>query len=357
MCILRMSISYEIKIFSPNKKAVLSICMRAVFCLYLARVSNKKKPIIKTNFHQRNKHREGYDFELLSKAYSGLTPFVRPNKYGNLSIDYSDPKGVKALNTALLAAHYDIQEWDIPEGYLCPAIPGRADYLHYIADLLGYVNTKGIPRGPGIKAIDIGSGASCVYALVGARSYKWSFVATDIDKKAIQNIDRIIEANPSLKEQLQSRLQTNPKKIFKGVILKDEYFDVTICNPPYYTSAEEAKASTTRKFNNLHKGKGGPVVSNFGGNNKELWCEGGELFFILNMIKESKSVAKQCLLFSTLVSNKDNLDHLLDELKRANSTQHQIVKMAHGNKRSRILSWTFLNDKEIKAWTGYRWNQ
>lgn len=329
--------------------------MRAVFCLYLAVVSDKKKPILKTNFHPRNKHREGYDFELLSKAHLGLKDYVRPNKYGNLSIDYSDPKAVKALNTALLAAHYDIQDWTIPEGYLCPAVPGRADYLHYIADLLSYVNTKGIPRGPGIRAMDIGAGASCVYALVGTRSYKWSFVATDIDKKAIENIDNIIEANPSLKGQLESRHQRSPKKIFKGVVESDEFFDVTICNPPYYTSAKEATAATTRKFNNLHKGKAGPVVSNFGGNNKELWCEGGELYFILNMIRESKSVAKQCLLFTTLVSNKDHLDHLLDELKRVGSTQHQVVKMSHGNKRTRILSWTFLSHKEIKAWTAYRW--
>lgn len=318
-------------------------------------MSDKKKPLIKTNFHPRNKHREGYDFGLLSKAYPALEPFVRPNKYGNISIDYGDPQAVKALNTALLAAHYDIQDWDIPDGYLCPAIPGRSDYIHYIADLLSYVNTKGIPRGPQIKALDIGAGASAVYALVGARSYRWSFIASDIDKKAIDNIDKIIKANPTLKDHLKSRHQGNPKKMFKGVIQKDEYYDVSICNPPYYTSAEEAKASTTRKFNNLHKGKGGPVVSNFGGNNKELWCEGGELYFILNMIRESKAFEKQVLLFSSLVSNKDHLDHLTDELKRVGATQHQVVKMAQGNKRSRILSWTFLNDKEIKAWTGYRW--
>ena len=292
---------------------------------------------------------------MLSQKYPELKPFISPNKYGNLSIDYGDPKAVKALNAALLTAHYNIQEWDIPEGYLCPAIPGRADYLHYIADLLSNVNNKRIPRGSWIKAIDVGAGASCVYSLIGIQSYKWSFIATDIDNNAIQNIDRIIKANPSVQNQLQSRFQSNPISVFKGVIQKEEYFDVTICNPPYYSSAEDAKASTTRKFNNLNKGKGGPVVSNFGGNNKELWCKGGELFFILNMIRESQSFARQCLLFSTLVSNKNNLNHLLDELKRAGCTQHQIVKMSQGNKRSRILSWSFLNEKEIKAWTGYRW--
>ena len=40
------------------------------------------------------------------------------------------------LNRAILMHHYGVKSWDIPAGYLCPPIPGRADYIHSVADLL-----------------------------------------------------------------------------------------------------------------------------------------------------------------------------------------------------------------------------
>ena len=43
---------------------------------------------------------------------------------------------MKALNKALLAHFYAVKHWDIPDGFLCPPVPGRADYVHHLADLL-----------------------------------------------------------------------------------------------------------------------------------------------------------------------------------------------------------------------------
>ncbi len=37
---------------------------------------------------------------------------------------------------------------------------------------------------------------------------------------------------------------------------------------------------------------------NFGGQQQELWCEGGEVAFIKKMIEESKGFAKQVMWFT-----------------------------------------------------------
>jgi hypothetical protein len=106
---------------------------------------------------------------------------VARNRYGTESIDFANPAAVKALNQALLKKFYDIAHWDIPPGYLCPPIPGRADYIHHVADLLAGEHEVAIPRGPSVAVLDIGIGANCVYPIVGCHDYGWQFVGTDID--------------------------------------------------------------------------------------------------------------------------------------------------------------------------------
>jgi len=96
----------------------------------------KIHPEVKSRLHPRSKHINRYDFKKLIEGFPELESFVKPNKFGDESIDFSDPKAVICLNKALLKHHYGIEHWLIPEGYLCPPIPGRADYIHHIADLL-----------------------------------------------------------------------------------------------------------------------------------------------------------------------------------------------------------------------------
>ncbi len=61
--------------------------------------------------HPRNKHKSGYDFEALCKAYPNLKTFVFENQHKNISVDFGNPEAVKALNTALLKATYGIIYW------------------------------------------------------------------------------------------------------------------------------------------------------------------------------------------------------------------------------------------------------
>lgn len=84
----------------------------------------------KTNLHPRNLHRLRYDFELLTEKLPELQQHVSINEHQIETIDFSNPEAVKTLNKALLVTYYDIKNWDIPKNYLCPPIPGRADYIH-----------------------------------------------------------------------------------------------------------------------------------------------------------------------------------------------------------------------------------
>jgi 23S rRNA (adenine1618-N6)-methyltransferase len=295
----------------------------------------------KSKLHPRSKHRERYDFNQLIKNHPELADFVRPNEYGDESIDFFNPKAVTALNTALLKHFYNIEFWEIPKGYLCPPIPGRADYIHYMADLLASNNNGEIPRGRNIKCLDIGVGANCVYPIIGHQEYGWSFIASDIDKLSIASAGKIIELNPILKDSIELRLQNNPKDIFRGVIKKGEKIDFVICNPPFHSSFEEMQKGSLRKLRNLKKKQVKKTVLNFGGQSNELWCDGGELEFVKKMIYQSKDFAQQVQYFSTLVSKEAHLKSFSLELKRAQAKHIITINMGQGNKVSRILVWGF----------------
>ncbi len=303
---------------------------------------NKKTiPSEKSRLHPRNKHREHYDFELLFVKTPELKSFVRKNPYGNLSIDFFDPVAVKILNLALLKQYYFISYWDVPTDYLCPPIPGRADYLHHIFDLLTESNYSSVQSGEKIRCLDIGVGANCIYPIIGHAEYGWTFVGTEIDAVAIRSAQKIVELNPSLKGFVEIRHQHRARDIFNGIINDDEVFDVSICNPPFHSSEKEANAASLRKQSNLKKTKVNKSILNFGGKKNELWVEGGEEKFVGDMISESRQFAKNCKWFTTLVSNSQNLDSIYLQLKEVAAVRVITIPMGTGNKISRIVAWTY----------------
>lgn len=309
-----------------------------------------KITVEKTTLHPRNIHRFSYDFKKLIDSSPELEAFVFTNEHEIESIDFSNPNAVKALNKALLISDYDINYWDIPKDYLCPPIPGRADYIHYIADLLGESNNGIIPEGENVIGLDIGIGANCIYPIIGFSAYNWSFVGTDIDENAIQNCKKIITENPKLIDAISLQLQAEPRYIFKNIILPEDKFAFTICNPPFHSSQDEATKATIRKLNNLENTRTTKPVLNFGGQNAELWCSGGEIGFITQMIYESVKYPLQCFWFTTLVSKKDNLKSLYKTLNKVGAVEIKTIEMAQGQKTSRIVAWTFLSEKQQKDW-------
>ncbi len=290
--------------------------------------------------HPRNKHRSRYDFSQLLKGCPDLRDFIVLTPYGEESVNFSDPAAVKMLNKALLKQFYRIT-WDIPDGYLCPPIPGRADYIHYLADLLALSSEGEIPWGKSIKVLDIGVGANCVYPIIGHQEYGWTFVGSDVDQKAVTSAKNIVEVNPELKGKVQIRLQSNPQELFKNIIRPGEFFELTLCNPPFHASAAEAAAGSQRKLRNLGKQNKAETVLNFGGQNIELWCEGGEVSFIYKMIRESILFASQVHWFTSLVSKSSSLPMIYRALEKAGAVNVKTIEMAQGQKISRFVAWSF----------------
>ena len=288
----------------------------------------------KGELHPNNPHKGKYDFEVLSKNIPQLKEYIRKNPRGEDTIDFSDNEAVILLNKALLKTFYNIDNWDIPKSFLVPPIPGRADYIHYIAELL--------EKKDSVKVLDIGTGANCIYPIIGSQSYGWNFVASDIDSKSIENAQKIIDANKNLKDKIILKLQKNRDNIFEGIIDKTDRFDLTMCNPPFHSSLEAAIKANERKVSNLNKGnKEIKKGFNFGGQKAELWCNGGELLFLKKMAKESVKFSSQVNWFTSLVSDKDNIKPLIKLLEKLGTKEVKVLEMSQGQKISRVLAWKF----------------
>ena len=318
-------------------------------------MSSEKMQQEKSRLHSRNKNRERYDLGSLIIANPELKTFVKPNKYGDDSIDFSNPQAVKQLNTSILNHYYGIESWDFPDENLCPPIPGRADYIHHIADLLSGNNFGRIPMGDKITCLDIGTGASCIYPIIGVTEYQWEFIGTDINAESIASAKNIVNSNSLLKDKVKCKLQKRPKNIFRGILAKEDKVDLTICNPPFHSSLEEAEKGTRRKIKNLSGETVKTPELNFAGISEELICEGGEIQFLENMMRESKLRPKSCFWFSTLVSKKSNLKKVSKVLEELKAVQVKTIPMGTGNKSSRIVAWTFLSTEEQKEWRETRW--
>ena len=318
-------------------------------------MSTKRNSEEKQNLHVRNKNRIPYDLEAMSVANPKLKNHIQPNKRGENSINFSDPKAVKELNTSILNHYYGIEYWEFPKENLCPPIPGRAEYIHLLADLLSESNQGKIPTGKRVTCLDIGTGASCIYPILGVTEYDWDFIASDIDPKSIQSAQNIVDSNPSLTGKVNCRLQRNPTSIFKGIIEEGEKIDIAMCNPPFHSSVEEALKGTRRKVKNLTGKKAVQPKLNFSGNTNELVYEGGEIQFIANMISESQAIAKSCFWFSVLVSKESNLKKIYKLLNKNNPSGSRTLKISTGNKTSTIIAWTFLTTQERTAWRENKW--
>lgn len=309
--------------------------------------------------HPRNRHQGHYDFARLVKDCPALSAHLVTTPRGESSIDFNRPAAVRELNRAILRSDYGIAHWDLPEGALCPPIPGRADYLHGLADLLADSGDGAIPRGMAVRVLDVGVGASCIYPLLGHTEYGWRFVGSEVDTTSLQVAQAIVQSN-RLDKAIILRQQPRRGSVFEGVVGEDDRFDLTLCNPPFHASARDAAGVQQRKLRQLGKATGAATARtaapppNFGGHAHELWCPGGEAEFLRRMVRESATVAHQVLWFTSLVARAEHLSGLRRQLRQAGAVDVREVAMAQGSKQSRFVAWTFLDADQRQAWQAAR---
>lgn len=247
-----------------------------------------------------------------------------------MSIDFYNPQAVKVFNRVLLKKYYQVKFWDFPDQFLCPPVPGRADYLYAIQQLPDF------PEDTGIHCLDIGVGANCIYPLIGHQAYGWRFTGTDMNEEAVVSARNIVAKN-DLEAAIDIRHQTNAQHVLSGIIEDRDRFDIAVCNPPYFASEEEAIAAAARRLK--HKDVGS-TESRFSGVSNELWCAGGELAFVSKLIEESVPVADQCGWFTVLISKGGNLKQI-SHLLATVGAKMQIIPLQRGSKKRRIVAWRF----------------
>jgi 23S rRNA (adenine1618-N6)-methyltransferase len=281
--------------------------------------------------HSQNPFKKDYDFKELTIHHPALKTYVFTNKHGNETINFADHKAVKALNTALLKAQYGISYWNIPENNLCPPIPGRLDYLLHIADLL---------QKEEIKLLDIGTGANLIYPILASCHFGWKCTASEVSLDSMKNAQEIIDKNTTLKN-IELRHQRFKSCILEHIVQPTDFFDVVVCNPPFFKNRTSAEQSNLRKFQNLQLTE--ENTQNFGGLSNELWYKGGEEAFIKKMAEESFLFKEQVNWFTVLVSKKEHLKNIKRAINKTKPAQVKIIDMGQGNKQSRFIAWTFSN--------------
>ncbi|WP_010227185.1 23S rRNA (adenine(1618)-N(6))-methyltransferase RlmF [Gillisia marina] len=283
--------------------------------------------------HPNNIHNEAYNFEELVKVHPELGDHIIDNVNSEETIDFGNNQSVLHLNKALLKRHYKVTDWNIPPQYLIPPIPGRADYIHHLADLLAEEKLT-----PEVKGLDIGVGANCIYPILGHSIYHWKMVGADIDENAVVAAQNNINTTKKLSQNIEIRYQDDHSNMFKGIIKEGEYFNFSMCNPPFHSSKEEAAKTSRRKTKNLGREIGSPL--NFGGESNELWCNGGEALFLKRMIKESVNFKSQVGWFTSLISKNESLSKIYKQLDKLKAT-YKVIPMSQGNKKSRFIAWKF----------------
>lgn len=293
--------------------------------------------------HPNNRYTTPHDFTDLAKHVPALADFFVTTPDGRTSLDFTSPEAVRSLNKALLLRDYGLKHWDIPQGSLCPGVPGRLDYVHAINDLLkdNEARPQDAKKGKQHRTfgLDIGTGASLIYPILGLKEYGWRMVGTDVDATSLKVATAIARFNPELKDGVIVRKQPDQGAIFRNVILPGEYFDFTMCNPPFFDSAAAVAAAAQLKWQKLGVETDNSPTLNFGGRANELWTEGGEPAFLRRMIRESREFSAQVGWFTTLVSKKGYLKIAGTEFGRYRITETKVIGIGRGGKLRRVVCW------------------
>jgi 23S rRNA A1618 N6-methylase RlmF len=102
-----------------------------------------------------------------------------------------------ALTRALLKTYLDLQLPYLETNHLCPPVPNRFFYLHWIhSELLPQLG----PRNP-LFGMDVGSGATAIYSLLAAKFFNCHMFTTEIDPAAASMALQNVQAN-----QLEARI-------------------------------------------------------------------------------------------------------------------------------------------------------
>lgn len=283
--------------------------------------------------HERNLYKTPPDFESLAQAYPPLRPHViRAPEDGFSTINFHDETAQRRLTQALLFRDFDIQ-LEIPDDRLCPPVPNRLNYVLWLYDILSHTCSKERPP-TSIRGIDVGTGASAIYPLLACRlSPNWRFIATDIDTVSLASAQANVDRN-GLSEHI-SVMRADPTGPILFPMAQDPAasFDFSMCNPPFYASAEEVVGSAAAKAHSPNAVCTGAEV--------EMITGGGEEGFVSRMILESLELRERCQWYTSMLGKQSSLTTLVSFLRVHSITNYALTELVQGHTRRWALAWSF----------------
>ncbi|XP_051535930.1 RNA N6-adenosine-methyltransferase mettl16 [Myxocyprinus asiaticus] len=287
------------------------------------------------SMHPRNRYKDKPpDFVYLASKYPEFQKHVQTTLTGRVTLNFKDPEAVRALTCTLLKEDFGLTI-EIPLERLIPTVPLRLNYIHWVEDLIG---GQGNPR----RGIDIGTGASCIYPLLGASMNGWFFLATEVDDICFNYAKKNVEQN-HLAELI--KVVKVPQKTLLMDALKDEsiVYDFCMCNPPFFANQLEAKGVNSRNSR-----RPPPSSINTGGVT-EIMAEGGELEFVKRIIHDSLQLKKRLRWYSCMLGKKCSLAPLKDELRKQGVPKVTHTEFCQGRTMRWALAWSFYDDVPVPS--------
>lgn len=293
------------------------------------------------SMHTRNRYKDKPpDFAYLASKYPEFKQHVQVNLSGRVSVNFKDPEAVRALTCTLLKEDFGLHI-DIPLERLIPTVPLRLNYIHWVEDLIAQQNA--LANGSAIWGIDIGTGASCIYPLLGATLNGWYFIATEVDDVCYSYAKKNVEQN-NLSALI--KVVKVPQKTLLLDALEEEsevIYDFCMCNPPFFANQLEAKGVNSR-----NPRRPPPSSVNTGGIT-EIMAEGGELEFVKRIIHDSLQLKKRLRWYSCMLGKKCSLAPLKEELRI-----HRVPKVTHtefcqGRTMRWALAWSFYENVQVPS--------
>ncbi|KAM9853438.1 RNA N(6)-adenosine-methyltransferase mettl16 [Aulostomus maculatus] len=283
------------------------------------------------SMHPRNRYKDKPpDFAYLASKYPDFQQHVHTSLTGRPVVNFKEPEAVRALTCTLLKEDFGLSI-EIPLERLIPTVPLRLNYIHWVEDL---IDGQKQPR----RGIDIGTGASCIYPLLGATMNGWYFLATEVDDICFDYATKNVEQN-NLSDLV--KVVKVPQKTLLMDALKEEteiVYDFCMCNPPFFANQLEAKGVNSRNSR-----RPPPSSVNTGGVT-EIMAEGGELEFVKRIIHDSLQLKKRLRWYSCMLGKKCSLTPLKEELRKQGVPKVTHTEFCQGRTMRWALAWSFYDD-------------
>lgn len=279
--------------------------------------------------HQRSVFTTPPDFTILAKEYADFAEHVTYNTLGKAKVDFKDNDAQRALSRTLMKHFFNLDVL-LPPGRLVPAVPQRLNYVLWVQDLV----EKVLNKKDDVVGVDIGTGASCVLALLANRQCGWDFLATETDPEAfaqaVENVGR---------NNLQENVKVLQVDSLVSAVEKAEgrQVDFCVCNPPFFSSAEEADAKSKAE----EQGRDPPTSDMGGTDSEKVWQHTGEVgFFHDVLLRDSLQLRDKVGIYTCMLGKNSSVKQILATLQ--DKVKSCRVAEFHQGKTTRYaVAWTF----------------